>query len=112
MEATKVDMFMMANAQFFEDTHLVAIRERLLKVDESHWPAIQLMQFKNPTMMLIISILVGTFGIDRFLIGDIGLGIGKLLTLGGCGVWALVDWFLIMGATKEKNLNQLKPFIL
>ena len=31
----------------------------------------------------------------------------KLLTAGGCGVWAIVDWFLIMDATREKNFQQL-----
>ena len=31
------------------------------------------------------------------------MGVGKLLTCGGLGVWAIVDWFLIQGATKEKK---------
>ena len=43
----------------------------------------------------------GYLGIDRFLIGDTGLGIAKLLTCGGLGVWTIIDWFLIMGATSE-----------
>lgn len=38
------------------------------------------------------------------MIGDTGMGIGKLLTCGGFGIWAIVDWFLIMGATREKNM--------
>ena len=65
------------------------------------------MQFKDPTIVLILSIFLGSFGIDRFFIGDMGLGIGKLLTGGGCGVWTIVDWFLIMGATKQKNYEKL-----
>ena len=44
---------------------------------------------------------------DRFYIGDIGLGIGKLLTLGGLGIWALVDWFLIRGAAEAKNIDTI-----
>jgi hypothetical protein len=52
--------------------------------------------------------LAGTLGVDRFVIGDVGLGVGKLLTCGGFGIWAIVDWFLIMGATREKNLTALQ----
>jgi len=59
-------------------------------------------------MMLLASFLGGSLGIDRFLIGDTGLGIGKLLTCGGLGLWALVDLFLIMDATKESNLKKLQ----
>ena len=31
------------------------------------------------------------------------LGVGKLLTCGGCGIWSIVDWFLIMDATRQSN---------
>jgi len=55
---------------------------------------------------LIVSILAGSFGIDRFMIGDTGLGIAKLLTCGGLGIWTIIDWFLIMGATKTKNFEK------
>jgi TM2 domain-containing membrane protein YozV len=40
---------------------------------------------------LLLSIFLGTLGIDRFYLGDTGAGIGKLLTLGGCGIWAIID---------------------
>ena len=62
---------------------------------------------KDPTISIILSILVGALGVDRFYIGDIGLGVGKLLTGGGCYIWALVDIFLIMDATRQKNLELL-----
>lgn len=57
----------------------------------------------------LLSYFLGGFGIDRFYLGYTGLGIAKLLTLGGCGIWALVDWILIMaGATKDSNGRPLK----
>ena len=58
-------------------------------------------------MMLIISLFGGSLGIDRFILGQVGLGIGKLLTCGGCGIWAIVDWFLIMDATRQSNAQKL-----
>ena len=44
----------------------------------------------------IISWLVGVFGVDRFYLGYTGLGVAKLLTFGGCGVWAIIDLILII----------------
>ena len=61
------------------------------------------MDMKDPTIAIILSVLAGTLAIDRFYIGDIGLGVAKLLTCGGLGIWWLVDLFLIMNRTKEKN---------
>jgi hypothetical protein len=72
---------------------------------------VQTLQFKDPTISLIISILIGALAIDRFLIGDIGLGIAKLLTCGGLGIWVIVDWFLIMGRTKEKNFEMFQQIV-
>ena len=68
---------------------------------------IMLSQMKDPTISLILSILVGTLGVDRFYMGDIALGIGKLITGGGCGIWWLIDIFLVMKDTKYKNLQML-----
>lgn len=46
---------------------------------------------KSKTLALILSILLGEFGIDRFYLGYIGTGILKLLTFGGFGIWYLID---------------------
>jgi TM2 domain-containing membrane protein YozV len=42
---------------------------------------------------LILLACFGNFGLDRFYRGQTGLGIAKLLTMGGCGIWSLVDLF-------------------
>ena len=105
MESQKVDMFMMTNAKFFEGYQLASIRERLLQMEDEKWPMVQTLQFKDPTTALILSIFAGNLGVDRFYIGDTGMGVGKLLTCGGLYVWTIVDWFLIQGATKEKNME-------
>jgi TM2 domain-containing membrane protein YozV len=108
MESQKVDMFIMSNGKFFQSHQIAQIRDRLLAVDDSKWVIIQTLEFRDPTMILIVSLLAGGFGVDRFLIGDTGLGVGKLLTCGGLGIWAIVDWFLIMDATREKNMEKLQ----
>lgn len=53
---------------------------------------------------LLLSIFVGSLGVDRFYMGYVGLGILKLITFGGCGIWWLIDLILI--ATKSlKDAN-------
>ena len=108
MDAQKVDAFIMANGKFFPDYQVAAIRDMLLAADDSKWSMLQVMQFKDPTICLIISLFAGSLGIDRFFIGDTGLGIAKLITCGGFGIWTIVDWFLIMGAARDKNMQKLQ----
>lgn len=53
---------------------------------------------------VVLSFIVGTFGIDRFYLGYTTLGILKLITLGGCGIWALIDLILIaIGSVPDSN---------
>lgn len=103
MDSQKVDMFLMTNGKMFSDAFKMQLRERLLATDDSRWAIISSASFKDSTTTLILSILLGSLGVDRFYIGDIGMGIGKLLTCGGCGIWTIVDWFLIMNAARKKN---------
>ena len=66
------------------------------------------MEQKSFTTALILSVLLGGIGVDRFYLGYTGLGIAKLLTLGGCGIWALIDIILIAtGKMKDADGNEL-----
>jgi TM2 domain-containing membrane protein YozV len=65
-------------------------------------------QKKERTTALLLSLILGHIGVDRFYLGQTGLGLFKLLTLGGCGVWLVIDWFLIMGATDQRNIAELQ----
>ena len=53
---------------------------------------------------LLLAIFLGTLGIHRFYTGYTAIGIVQLLTLGGCGIWALIDIILIAsGSYKDAD---------
>lgn len=107
MDKSKVDMYLMTNAKYFETSSIPMIRAKLENLSEESFMMLQTIELKEPTILLIISILLGSLGIDRFFIGDIGMGVLKLLTVGLCGILTVIDWFLIMKRTKEKNLEKI-----
>lgn len=62
-------------------------------------------QQKSRTVALVLALLLP--GIDRIYIGQVGLGVLKICTCGGLGFWAIIDWFLIMGATDDTNITAI-----
>lgn len=53
----------------------------------------------------LLALLVGVLGVDRFYLGKIGTGLLKLVTLGGVGVWALVDLILVLTNKQQDKLG-------
>jgi TM2 domain-containing membrane protein YozV len=62
-------------------------------------------QAKNPTAIFGFAVYLGLYGVDRFLLGNIGLGVLKLFTLGGLGVWYTIDLFTAAGRARQKNIE-------
>ncbi len=97
----------MTNQKYFPAEKIMLIKERLLALDEQRFQMVSMIELKDPTTLLLISIFIGGLGIDRFMIGDTGMGILKLLTGGCCGVLTIIDWFTISKKTKELNFNNV-----
>ena len=58
---------------------------------------------------LLLSFFLGSLGIHRFYVGKTGTGILQLITLGGCGIWTLIDIItIVMGNFKDKDGNYIK----
>ena len=87
MDQNKINMFLATNAKYFTAAQLADLRNRITELDDS--------------LLMYTSQL-----------GDTGLGIGKLLTGGGCGIWSLIDWFLIMDDTRNKNYQIMMNAIM
>jgi TM2 domain-containing membrane protein YozV len=111
MNVEKVDMFILTNQKYFPPEKIMYLKEKLLALDDSKFTMISTVELKDPTTILLVSIFLGTLGIDRFMIGDTGMGILKLLTLGCCGILTIIDWFTISKKTKDVNFNKIMPLI-
>jgi len=107
MASSKIDMWLMSHSSYFKPEHMAIITDQLSRLDEGQANVLLSLQLKNPTTLLLFSIFIGEFGVDRFMLGQIGLGVLKLLTLGGCFIWWIIDIFLISGATKDYNYAEL-----
>ncbi len=55
---------------------------------------------KSFTVAILLSLFAGFFGVDRFYLGCTWTGILKLITLGGLGVWALIDLIRLASGSK------------
>jgi hypothetical protein len=65
---------------------------------------------KSQVLALILVLLVGVLGIHRFYLGYTWQGVVQLLTLGGCGIWALIDLIrIIMGTLKPADGSNYDP---
>ncbi|MEC8739760.1 MAG: TM2 domain-containing protein [Bacteroidota bacterium] len=60
-----------------------------------------------PTVLLCF--FLGGFGIHRFYVGKVGTGIAMLLTLGGLGIWTIIDFVrIVTGNFKDKDGLEIK----
>lgn len=106
-----IETFLMVNAKNLPTEKIPYLREKLYSLPETRVKSIQAFPFKDSTISLVLSLFLGPYGVDRFFLGEVGLGILKLVTLGGCGIWAIIDWFLIMNKTREYNFYNLMLFL-
>lgn len=66
----RVQRFLVENRQKLPQNKFNEIREILSNLTDEQWETIEYVTFKDPTTMLVLSILVGEFGVDRFVLGD------------------------------------------
>lgn len=111
MEQQKIDMYIMTNQKYFPEEKIVFLKEKLRTMDEEKFSLVSAVELKDPTVLLLVSLFLGVLGIDRFMLGDTGMGILKLLTGGCCGILAIIDWFTISKKAKEVNFNKLMTLL-
>lgn len=111
LEQNKIDMYIMTNQKYFPEDKILYLKDKLRTMDEEKFSLISTIELKDPITILLVSIFLGSLGIDRFMVGDTGMGILKLLTLGCCGILTIVDWFTISKKAKNINFNKVMSLI-
>lgn len=107
MDAQRVDMFLYPHAKYFPPESINQVRDRLLAMPEDQFYRAQVIEYKDPTTLLLISVLLGTLGVDRFMLGDIGMGILKLLTGGVCCILWIIDICTIQKTVRDQNFQAI-----
>lgn len=107
VDRQKVDMFIMTNQKYFPAEKIMYLKEKLYGLDENKFALLSTIELKDPTTLLLVSLFLGGWGVDRFMLKDTGMGVLKLLTGGCCGILTLMDWFSIQNKTKNMNFNNI-----
>lgn len=107
MDMQKVDMYIMTNQKYLPAEKIQLLRDRLLAADDNKMVMLSGVEMKDPTTILLVSIFLGSLGIDRFMLGETGMGILKLLTGGCCGILTIIDWFTVQKKAKDANFQKL-----
>ena len=111
MDQQKVDMWIMANQKYFPSEKVVYLKEKLMEMPDEKFTLLSSIELKDPTVLLIVSIVVGSLGVDRFMLGETGMGVLKLLTGGVCGILTIIDWFTISKKVRELNFTNIATMI-
>ena len=111
LDQQKIDMYILTNQKYFPEEKMVYLKDKLRTMDDEKFSLISTIELKDPTTLLLVSIFLGVLGIDRFMLGDKGMGVLKLLTAGCCGILTIIDWFTISKKAKEVNFNKLMALV-
>lgn len=101
--------YLLINADKFKTADMFHLRQILMDLPQAQQFCIQGIALKNPIVTLILSLLLGAFAVDRFYIGDLALGVIKIILV-FCvigWIWVVLDWFLTYQKTKQINFCKI-----
>ncbi|MDE5549668.1 MAG: TM2 domain-containing protein [Clostridia bacterium] len=111
MEQQKIENFMDSYGKYFPNNKRVFIEEALAKCPDEKYNLLSTINFKKSSTITLVSIFFGGLGIDRFMLGNTGMGLLKLFTGGFFGIITIIDWFTVGKKAKEWNYQEISKRI-
>jgi hypothetical protein len=105
MDTNQVNIWLSLNAANFATEALPAVKSKLEQIDKSQMMYLQTAEYKKPSTIFLIALFLGW---ERFFLDDIGLGVVKVITCYGCGIWWLIDIFTAKNRARKYNFRQFQ----
>lgn len=110
---------MMQYRDLIDLENLPTLKNALERAEDEMYEKLLLAPTKSPITTILLSVFCGGFGVDRFYLGDVGLGVTKLLlisllaipTFGLISIWSLLDIYFCYRKAKEINFNNIMQMI-
>lgn len=109
MKQEFIQAFMLKNGECFDMAVVQEVQRQLAAVDDTKAAYFMSLNLQKPTVMLVIAILLGW---ERFFLDDIGLGVVKVITCYGFGIWWLVDIFTAQRRTYDYNFKKFNEAMM
>ncbi len=104
MNTKNIQELLIEYGEYFAEKDLPLIEDLLMNYDlEEAREILKTTGLKKPSTIQMTSIFGGWWGIDRFMVGDVDLGIVKLISFGGLGILNLFDIFFLKKRVHDKN---------
>ena len=100
---------MLKNGECFDMSVVQDVQNKLSAVDDSKSALLMGMSLQRPTVILIIAIVLGW---ERFFLDDIAMGVLKVVTCYGCGIWWLIDIFSAKQRAYEYNYKKFTQTLM
>lgn len=102
-----VDSYLLRNCHRLNAEKIFEVRNVIMSLPDEKRTQIEGIELNNPQTIMVLAWFFGGFGIDRFMNGQILLGILKLITCGGLMIWAIVDIFTAQKRTQIYNCQKI-----
>ncbi len=107
---SEIKQYMSENKKYFEKSEIERF-ENIIAQSDITSDELHTFKFKSPQTAVVLSVLLGWLGVDRFYSGNYVMGALKLCTMGLSGLWWIIDWFLVGKAVKVRNQTNFYAFL-